>query len=159
MFNSFKCKVWGLPLLGLMIILSPWSFSWAKYVAHESVTNQERDWIVIVFACAVDKVPAVLVQNGTPGKNTAKSSFWGFQQPQRALSSGSALPLLLCTFSTVNAQETTQKWHTVKTQEGKMQLFSQPVFWCVTVFNNTLAEMGSVVRNLCIWVFILTVQG
>lgn len=159
MFNNFKCKVLGLPLFGLMVLLSPWSFSWAKCVVHESVTNQERDWIAIVFACAADKVPAVLMQNGTPGKNTAESSFWQFQQPQLALSAGSALPSLLCTVSTANAQETTQKWHTVKTQEGKMQLFSQPVFWCVTVFNHTLAEMGSVVRNLCIWVFILTVQG
>lgn len=77
MFNNFKCKVLGLPLLGLMIILSPWSFSWAKYVAYESVTNQERDWMAIVFACAGDKVPAVLMQNGTPGKNTAKSSCEG----------------------------------------------------------------------------------
>lgn len=159
MFNNFRCKVLGLPLFGLMIILSPWSFSWAKCVAHESVTNQERDWIAIVFACAVDKVPAVLMQNGTPGKSTAKSSFCGLQQPQPALSGGSALPWLLCTVSTTNAQETAPKWHTVNTQEGKMQIFSQPVFWCVTFFNNTLAEMGSVVRNLCIWVFILTVQG
>lgn len=159
MFNNFECKVLGLPLLGLMIIPSPWPFSWAKYVAYESVWEQERGWIAIVFACALDKVPAVLLQNGTPGKSTAKSSFWGFQQPQRALSGGSALPLLLFQLLQRMHRKQPRSDTLWKPSKAKCSYFPSLSFGCVTVFNSTLAEMGSVVRNLCIWVFILTVQG